>query len=1077
MKLMKSISVLFLAMLLAAAFAVPAGAEGSCAVRVQVFRESSSNGERSIYEEGCADVTVILLREDGTAAGEAVSDKTGLIEFTGLAAGTYRLRAELPDGLIFGKISKAVGIDKSCMNISSETVQESESFTLQDGETRETAISVQRGLSVSGTVWIDENRNGLMDDEEPRYAGARITMEGQKNGLSYEAFSGEDGAWIIRAVRPGFYDLTSYVPDGMMFARYTGQGGKSRSYFTAEGRSQATRTLDTNDGVTVTNVNIGFSRSATVSGMCFLDANYNGLYDEGELPMAGVKVTAIKEYDDSEVAVTFSGEDGRYTLTGLRGSTYRIRAVLPDDGSTFTVVSEDPLGSHFQAREGRRENFWKNFFLTDGENRTVNVGAIYYASVSGKVYLDDDFSGTQTGSEKVVQGIAVALLNENGETVDTAKTTAKGTFTFKDLVPGTYALHMTAKKGYAFTRPGEEKVILNLTGGEGRSEAFEVPLGAEISDMSAGMILPAAVEGSVFADLNDNGVRDEGEGGLTGTVVTLMTGEEEAFRTVIDESGSFLFDAAMPGTYVLRYELPEHSVFAAVTAGGNTITGEGTTGESGSFTLKTGDLYKAPLCGALTLGRISGTVHQDSDGSGLRNGEEAFLSGAVLSLIPARADLETVSVTTGEDGAFLLDNIRPGTYTLRLTLPETLTVTRLNGTELQLIPGLHEESISLSVPMGLILDGQQIGAVLPGRISGAAWLDENCSGTRDEGERAFSGAQLRLTDENDDSVFFDLTTGADGSFAAEGLMPGSYMLTCTLDDRTKGAPAGDSSFTEEDGSLVIRNLIIAEGENREGLLMGVIRYAFLSGRVWIDRNSEITSLAGAEVALTDAGGAVLQSMETDEEGTWSFGWLLPGEYRIRAELPEGCLAVEPDDERLEAGLISVLEETDGRTGTSGKISLQMDENLAGMDIGSVLPGTIGDFCWLDVDGDGWQDGGEFGIPGVRIELMRNGTAVSATVSDQYGLYWFREVYPAVYTLRITPPAEVKPTQKRTDIPLIVSSVNETEGTECSTDPIAVQSDVINYNVDLGFTCRTPGVYPEGYGEGKRMDWSRTFEPK
>ena len=97
------------------------------------------------------------------------------------------------------------------------------------------------------------------------------------------------------------------------------------------------------------------------------------------------------------------------------------------------------------------------------------------------------------------------------------------------------------------------------------------------------------------------------------------------------------------------------------------------------------------------------------------------------------------------------------------------------------------------------------------------------------------------------------------------------------------------------------------------------------------------------------------------------------------------------------------------------------------------------------------------------------------MTDQYGLYWFREVYPAVYTLKITPPAEVKPTQKRTDIYLIVSSLLETENAEAYTEEFAVASDSTDFNIDLGYVLRTSGVYPEGYGEFDTQDWSKAYE--
>ena len=111
----------------------------------------------------------------------------------------------------------------------------------------------------------------------------------------------------------------------------------------------------------------------------------------------------------------------------------------------------------------------------------------------------------------------------------------------------------------------------------------------------------------------------------------------------------------------------------------------------------------------------------------------------------------------------------------------------------------------------------------------------------------------------------------------------------------------------------------------------------------------------------------------------------------------------------------------------------------------------------------------------RGEVVPNGETVAVTETDQYGLYFFREVYPAVYTLKATAPSEVKPTQKRTDIDLIDSSLNETEEETAWTDEFAVASDSTDFNLDLGYALRRAGDYPPGYGEQETMDWSRAYD--
>ena len=44
----------------------------------------------------------------------------------------------------------------------------------------------------------------------------------------------------------------------------------------------------------------------------------------------------------------------------------------------------------------------------------------------------------------------------------------------------------------------------------------------------------------------------------------------------------------------------------------------------------------------------------------------------------------------------------------------------------------------------------------------------------------------------------------------------------------------------------------------------------------------------------------------------------------------------------------------------------MAQDLPQMNIGCVLPGRLGDFCWLDLDKDGLQGMDEPGIPNVQV---------------------------------------------------------------------------------------------------------------
>ena len=69
-----------------------------------------------------------------------------------------------------------------------------------------------------------------------------------------------------------------------------------------------------------------------------------------------------------------------------------------------------------------------------------------------------------------------------------------------------------------------------------------------------------------------------------------------------------------------------------------------------------------------------------------------------------------------------------------------------------------------------------------------------------------------------------------------------------------------------------------------------------------------------------------------------------------------------------------------------------------------LQGTIGDFVWDDLDGDGIQEVGEPGIPGITVYLDSNGNGVldggeSAVVSDASGAYDITDATAGNYQVR------------------------------------------------------------------------------
>ncbi len=71
---------------------------------------------------------------------------------------------------------------------------------------------------------------------------------------------------------------------------------------------------------------------------------------------------------------------------------------------------------------------------------------------------------------------------------------------------------------------------------------------------------------------------------------------------------------------------------------------------------------------------------------------------------------------------------------------------------------------------------------------------------------------------------------------------------------------------------------------------------------------------------------------------------------------------------------------------------------------------IGDFVWLDADGNGLQDSGEAGLPGVLVRLLDVGDAVvGEVVTDGDGRYALTPTTAGPFTLEVVVPAGYQPT--------------------------------------------------------------------
>ena len=186
----------------------------------------------------------------------------------------------------------------------------------------------------------------------------------------------------------------------------------------------------------------------------------------------------------------------------------------------------------------------------------------------------------------------------------------------------------------------------------------------------------------------------------------------------------------------------------------------------------------------------------------------------------------------------------------------------------------------------------------------------------------------------------------------------------------------------------------------------------------------------------DSGDQVVASTQSDADGGYLFTKLPPGDYFVDvtdADNPNGDLGA----------LVHTLG-GQSKPDAFGPIHLTAGEVYKDADFGYVHQpagkAVIGDTVWYDANGDGIQQPGEPGIPGVTVMTEPEDSAVSpqTALTDENGHYWF-SVLPGGYKIKVTPPAGLSAT------------------TPTVHGPVQVTAGEKYLRADFGFTDNEPGA--------------------
>lgn len=251
------------------------------------------------------------------------------------------------------------------------------------------------------------------------------------------------------------------------------------------------------------------------------------------------------------------------------------------------------------------------------------------ATIGGRLWHDVDADGIQGPDEtEGIEGIEVALYSGVAEAgndpIATAVTDSSGQYAFTDLPPGDYSLTLGpgALVGTEYgispfrNRGDNDAVDSDGTEDGGHMGVTTLEPGEVDTTWDLGLYLGVRVAGTVFEDLDRDGVRDEGEPGIPGVSVMFRIDDHQEFSHITPTDGGWAIDIS-PAELLIRVVVPD---------GWELLSGGALTSTDGAA-----EVSLNPQSGGDVLGLDVGLVRDQLSETGLSAGGLAVLVGALLA--------------------------------------------------------------------------------------------------------------------------------------------------------------------------------------------------------------------------------------------------------------------------------------------------------------------------------------------------------------------------------------------------------------------------------------------------------------
>jgi len=483
----------------------------------------------------------------------------------------------------------------------------------------------------------------------------------------------------------------------------------------------------------------------------------------------------------------------------------------------------------------------------------------------------------------------------------------------------------------------------------------------------------ASISGSVFFDLNNNGIFDLSEFGLPNVKVYLLSGSSIIDSTLTDGFGFYKFTNLNAGTYSVKVEDPYQLILT------NPPNPKSVTVSTGEHKTNINFGYR---CG-VNLAKISGYVYVDENKNGIKDSGELPLANVTIKLYDGNGNI-IGTTTTNSAGYYEFSNLIPEIYTIEEIDPDLYRSTTPNFINLIVSAGQHSQN-------------NNFGDILSADVCGIVFHDFNSDGIKQPSEPGIKNVLIELFEVPTNNFVESVITGVNGEYCFSYLIPGTYKIKET-------DPPGYISTTPNE---IIVTLNQGDKIYNKNFGNKLVEKSSIAGLVWNDLNKNGIREPGEPripniiVKLYDCSDNWIKEVLTNSLGEYKFDTLISGLYQVLVELPGG-FEFSPMNVGTDDNFDSDINPIGWK---SHCITLGHGQHITNIDAGmSAIPQnfcSIGDKVWKDLNMNGIQDYGEPGVPNITVKLFScsTSTPIDIKTTNAQGYYLFTNIPSGNYFLK------------------------------------------------------------------------------